>query len=81
MKYQKKKTCQKIHQTKQLNLKQKKYVEKNDESRGTYNSNSQIKFKNSMLRSSLCDYSDAYILVKGTMIVAEVVAGRENNGI
>ena len=34
-----------------------------------------------MLRSSLCDYSDAYILVKGTMIVEEVVAGRENNGI
>ena len=62
-------------------MKQKKYVEKNDESRGTYNSNSQIKFKNSMLRSSLCDYSDAYILVKGTMIVAEVVTGRENNGI
>ena len=56
-------------------------VEVNYESRGTYSVNSHIKFKNSMLRSSLCDYSDAYILVKGTMIVAEVVAGRENNGI
>ena len=39
-------------------------VEINDESRGTYNVNSQIKFKAAMLKSSLCDYSDAYILVK-----------------
>ena len=41
----------------------KKWVEINDDSRGTYNTNSQIKFKTSTLRSSLCDYSDAYILV------------------
>ena len=33
----------------------KNWVEVNDESRGTYNVNSQIWFKNSMLRSSLCD--------------------------
>ena len=37
--------------------------------RGTYNTNSQIEFKNSMLKSSLCNYSDAYILVKGTTTV------------
>ena len=43
----------------------KKWVEINDESRGTYNVNSQIKFKTTMLKPSLCDYSDAYILVKG----------------
>ena len=30
----------------------------NDDSRRTYNTNSQIKFKTSTLRSSLCDYSD-----------------------
>ena len=42
----------------------KNWVEINDESRGTYNANSQIKFKTTMLRSSLCDYSDAYICVK-----------------
>ena len=42
----------------------KNWVEINDESRGTYNVNSQIKFKTTMLKSSLCDYSDAYILVK-----------------
>ena len=45
------------------------WVEKNDESRGTYNVNSQIKFKTTMLKSSLCDYSDAYILVKGTITI------------
>ena len=30
-----------------------------------YNTNSDIRFKTTMLKSSLCDYSDAYILVKG----------------
>ena len=43
------------------------WVEINDESKGTYNVGSQIKFKTTMLKSSLCDYSDAYILVKGTI--------------
>ena len=42
----------------------------NDESSGVYNVNSQIKFKTTMLKSSLCDYSDAYILVKGTIAIA-----------
>ena len=49
----------------------KNWVEISDESRGAYNVNSQIKFKTTMLKSSLCDYSDAYILVKGTIIIAE----------
>ena len=47
----------------------KNWVEINNESRGTYNVNSQIKFKTTMLKSSLCDYSDAYILVKGTITI------------
>ena len=46
------------------------WVEINDESRGAYDVNSQIKFKTTMLKSSLCDYSDAYILVKGTITIA-----------
>ena len=49
-------------------------VEINDESRGAYNVNSQIKFKTTMLKSSLCDYSDAYILVKGTISVNNTAA-------
>ena len=47
----------------------KNLVEINDESRGAYNVNIQIKFKTTMLKSGLCDYSDAYILVKGTTTV------------
>ena len=39
-----------------------------------YNVNSQIKFKTTMLKSSLCDYSDAYILVKGTISVNNTAA-------
>ena len=49
-------------------------VEINHESRGAYNINSQIKFKTTMLKSSLCDYSDAYILVKGTITVNNTAA-------
>ena len=52
----------------------KNWFETNDESRGTYDTNNQIKFGTSMLRSSLCDYSDAYVLVKGTMTAANTAA-------
>ena len=50
------------------------WIEINDELRGEYNVNSQIKFKTTMLKSSLCDYSDAYILVKGTITVNNTAA-------
>ena len=50
------------------------WIEINNESRGAYNVNSQIKFKTAMLKSSLCDYSDAYILVKGTITVNNTAA-------
>ena len=43
----------------------------------TYNKNKSIRFKIPMLRSNLCDYSDAYILVKGTITVT---APGVNNG-
>ena len=39
----------------------KNWVEINDDVRGVDSPNKQIRFKTSMLRSSLCDYSDAYI--------------------
>ena len=47
----------------------KNWDEINDESRGTCNVNSQIKFKTAMLKSSSCDYSDAYILAKGIITI------------
>ena len=59
----------------------KNWVEINDQSHGTYNVDNQIKFKTSMLRSSLCDYSDAYKLVSKTITVAALAAGRENNNL
>ena len=50
-------------------FKTKNWFEVNDESRGIYNANSQIKFITTIFKSSLCDYSDAYIHVKGTITV------------
>ena len=53
----------------------------NNESGGTYNEDNQIRFKTSILRSSLCDYSNAYILVKGTITVTKIAGqDRRNNG-
>ena len=50
------------------------WVEINDDVRGEYSSNKQIRFRTSMLRSSLCDYSDAYKLVKGNITVNNTAA-------
>ena len=45
-----------------------------------YNTNSQIKFETSMLRSSLCAYSDAHILVSGTITVPNTgTVANQNN--
>ena len=57
----------------------KNWVESNDESRGAYNVNTQIKFKTIMIKSSLCDYSDACILVKGNITVNNIVAADTNS--
>ena len=52
----------------------KSWVEINDESKESYGTGSDIKFKTTMLKSNLCDYADAYILVKGTITVTGVGA-------
>ena len=52
----------------------RQYVKVNSLS-NAYNENKSIRFKTPMLRSDLCDYSDAYILVKGTITVNGVVNG------
>ena len=44
------------------------WVEINDKSRGNY-TNSDIRFKTTIIRSNLCDYADLYILVKGTITI------------
>ena len=58
------------------------WVEINDNIRGAYSPNKQIRFKTAMLRSSLCDYSDAYILVKENISVNNNAgAGADANNI
>ena len=54
----------------------REYVKVNSLS-NTYNENKSIRFKTPILRSNLCDYSDAYILVKGTITVT--APGVNNN--
>ena len=52
----------------------KKWVEVHDQSGSTddrYKPNKQIRFKTSMLRSDLCDCSDAYIVVKGDITLTK----------
>ena len=55
-----------------------------EESDERYNPGGEIKFKTMMLRSSLCDHSDVYILLKGTRTIAgaaaDEVAQRPNKG-
>ena len=49
-------------------------VEINDDIGGAYSPNEQIRFKTAMLRSSLCNYIDAYILAKGNITVNNTAA-------
>ena len=43
----------------------KKWIEVYDQSEKNYSPNKEIRIKTSMLRSDLCDFSDAYIVVEG----------------
>ena len=47
----------------------KKQIEVYDQSQGNFDVNKEIRIKTSMLRSDLCDFSDAYIVVKGNITV------------
>ena len=52
----------------------KNWIEINDQSKKVYNTNSDIRFKTVMLMSSLCYYSDAYILVEGRVTTTGAAA-------
>ena len=71
MEYQKKINLLDNTPNQPIKFRTKNWVEINDDSREIHNTNSQIKFKTSMSRSSLCDYSDAYIPVSGTITITE----------
>ena len=74
MEYQKISNLLNDESNKPSKFKTRNWVEINDEARGANSHSTQIKFKTSMLRSSLCDYSDAYILVKGNITVNNTAA-------
>ena len=83
MEYQKVATLLNDGSKKPSKFRTKNWVEINDNVRGECSTNEQIRFKTSMLRSSLCDYSDAYILVQGNIIVnntADAGAAANNTG-
>ena len=50
-------------------FRERNLVEINDDIKGAYSPHKQIRFETTMLRCSLCDYSDAHILVKGNITV------------
>ena len=57
-----------------------KWVEVNDLSSGQYSVKKNIKFKTSMLRSDVCDYSATYIGLKGRIsVIGTYDANRRNN--
>ena len=53
----------------QIKFRTKNLIKINDDTCGTYNKDSRIKFKTSMLNTSLCDYSDAYIRASRTITI------------
>ena len=79
MEYQKIINLLDIIPNQQTKFRTKNWIAINDDARGTYNKDSQIKFRISMLKSSLCDYVDAYILVKGIITIASVPPAATNS--
>ena len=69
MKYQKIASLLNDESNKPSKFRTKNWIEINDDVRGVYSPNKQIRFKTAMLRSSSCDDSDVYILVKGDISV------------
>ena len=55
------------------NLRQKKWCVIDSESKSNYSHENPIKFLTNSLESSICDYSDAYILVTGNINVQVVI--------
>ena len=55
----------------------KKWIEIFDQSNGSYNPNKDIRFKTPQLRSNLCDFNNAYIVVTGKVTATN--PGNDNN--
>ena len=52
-----------------LNLRQRCYKRDTQTAKGKYDQNNSIKFETKSMKSSLCDYYDAFILVAGNITV------------
>ena len=61
-----------------MKMSNKKWVEVNCSSSGQYSVNKNVRFKTLMLTLDLCDYSDAYIVVKGRITVKEIMILKQN---
>ena len=59
----------------------KKRIEVYDQSEKNYNPNKEIRIKTSMLRSDLCDYSNAYIVVKGNITIVRPNNAKRNKSV
>ena len=59
----------------------KKWIEFYDQSEKTYSVNKEIKIKTPMLRSDLCDLSDVYVVVKGTITVTDPNNSKRNKSV
>ena len=59
----------------------KKWIEVYDQSGGNKNVNKEITIKTSMLRPDLCDYFDAYIVVKGIITVVKPNDNKRNKSV
>ena len=59
----------------------KKWIEVYDQSERNYSPNKEIRIKRSMLRSDLCDYSNAYIIVKGDITVTNPNNAKRNKAV
>ena len=58
-----------------------KWIEVYDQSEKNYSVTKEIRIKTSMLRSDLCDYSNAYIVVKGTITVTNSDNAKRNKSL
>ena len=56
----------------------KKWIEVYDQSEKNYYLNKEIRIKTSRLRSDVCDFSNVYIVVKGSITVAEPDDAKRN---
>ena len=62
------------------NLQQKKWYVIDSESKDNYSHKNPIKFLTNSLEPSLCDYSDAYILVTGNITFTRTIAAAVADG-